>query len=600
MAGYEPTVWVDNSLPRLNAAALNKIEQAIADLSTATVVLDPDIVAIGALTGTGFLKRTGDDTWVLDTNTYALGTHGHAISDVTGLQTALDGKQPVGSYLTANQTITLSGDATGSGTTSITVTVADDSHSHTGTTISGLDAGDTTTGTFNIARIPTGTTGTTVALGNHGHAISDTSGLQTALDLKAPLASPALTGTPTAPTAAAATNTTQIATTAFVRTEVTNLVDAAPTTLDTLNELAAALGDDPNFATTVTTALGTKAPSANPTFTGTVTLPSTTSIGSVDSTELGYLNGVTSAIQTQLNAKVDEVASTDNAIVRFNGTGGSVQDSGATVDDDGNIAVSSSTSGKVTIATTSAVNNSGSSVYLDVPTPAADHWSQVMYRVGGSNRWKILRTMDAESGSDAGSNLEITSYSDSLAQNVRLRLDRASGKITVGAVGTTSGIELGSSGPRIAAGAGAPSHAAPIGSKWRNTTTGIDFIKRGTGSTAADWVPTARVTVSSTAPTSPVDGDIWVDTSTEPYRCNSGASTSLSWNSAITPGPYPYLMHGTDNANGPGDGYYYYLTNFCYTASSGNLTQMAIPYTGSPGIKYRNRYSGTWTSWYTA
>ena len=84
----------------------------------------------------------------------------------------------------------------------------------------------------------------------------------------APLNSPSFTGTPTAPTAAAATNTTQIATTAFVRTEVANLIDSAPSTLDTLNELAAALGDDPNFATTMTNALAAKAPLSSPTFTG--------------------------------------------------------------------------------------------------------------------------------------------------------------------------------------------------------------------------------------------------------------------------------------------------------------------------------------------
>lgn len=74
----------------------------------------------------------------------------------------------------------------------------------------------------------------------------------------APLASASLTGTPLAPTAASGTNTTQIATTAFVRSEVTALVDSAPSTLDTLNELAAALGDDPNFATTVTNSIATK------------------------------------------------------------------------------------------------------------------------------------------------------------------------------------------------------------------------------------------------------------------------------------------------------------------------------------------------------
>lgn len=75
----------------------------------------------------------------------------------------------------------------------------------------------------------------------------------------ATLASPTFTGVPAAPTAAAATNTTQIATTAFVTGAVTDLIDAAPGALDTLNELAAALGDDANYATTITTALGTKA-----------------------------------------------------------------------------------------------------------------------------------------------------------------------------------------------------------------------------------------------------------------------------------------------------------------------------------------------------
>ena len=73
------------------------------------------------------------------------------------------------------------------------------------------------------------------------------------------LNSPALTGTPTAPTAAAGTNTTQVATTAFVQSAVSGLVDSAPQTLDTLNELAAALGDDPNFATTIATQIGGKA-----------------------------------------------------------------------------------------------------------------------------------------------------------------------------------------------------------------------------------------------------------------------------------------------------------------------------------------------------
>jgi hypothetical protein len=116
----------------------------------------------------------------------------------------------------------------------------------------------------------------------------------------APVASPVLTGTPTAPTAAAGTNTTQLATTEFVtaadntllsnhlaatdphpqyttaaelETRIAALVASSPSALDTLNELATALGDDPNFATTVTNALAGKAPIASPTFTGKVIVP---------------------------------------------------------------------------------------------------------------------------------------------------------------------------------------------------------------------------------------------------------------------------------------------------------------------------------------
>lgn len=72
------------------------------------------------------------------------------------------------------------------------------------------------------------------------------------------LNSPAFTGVPTAPTAAQGTNTTQLATTAFVQAAIAALVNAAPGALDTLNELAAALGNDPNFATTVTNGLAGK------------------------------------------------------------------------------------------------------------------------------------------------------------------------------------------------------------------------------------------------------------------------------------------------------------------------------------------------------
>lgn len=76
----------------------------------------------------------------------------------------------------------------------------------------------------------------------------------------------------TTTTATAGTNTTQVATTQFVQTAIANLVNTAPSTLDTLNELAAALGNDPNFATTVTNSLANKLSLTGGTLTGALTI----------------------------------------------------------------------------------------------------------------------------------------------------------------------------------------------------------------------------------------------------------------------------------------------------------------------------------------
>jgi hypothetical protein len=72
----------------------------------------------------------------------------------------------------------------------------------------------------------------------------------------------------TTATQSASDNTTKVATTAYVTTAIANLADSAPSTLNTLNELAAALGDDANFSTTVTNSIATKLPLAGGTLTG--------------------------------------------------------------------------------------------------------------------------------------------------------------------------------------------------------------------------------------------------------------------------------------------------------------------------------------------
>ncbi len=139
--------------------------------------------------------------------------------------------------------------------------------------------------------------------------------INNALALKAPLASPALTGIPTAPTAAQGTNNTQIATTAYVRAAISALVGSSPEALDTLNELAAALGNDPNFATTMTNALAGKQP-LDATLTALAGLPT-------GANKLPYFTGTDTVAQTELTQVGRDILakSSTQAITQYLGLG---------------------------------------------------------------------------------------------------------------------------------------------------------------------------------------------------------------------------------------------------------------------------------------
>ncbi|MBN3250573.1 phage tail protein [Pectobacterium brasiliense] len=152
----------------------------------------------------------------------------------------------------------------------------------------------------------------------------------------APKASPALTGTPTAPTAAQTANSNQIATTAFVKAAITTLINGSPAALDTLQELANALGNDPDFRTTVLNAIADAkadatnklnahastldahpqyAPKASPAFTGTPTAP-TAATGSND-TQLATTAFVKAAVAALVNgspAALDTLQELANAL----------------------------------------------------------------------------------------------------------------------------------------------------------------------------------------------------------------------------------------------------------------------------------------------
>src|SRR5574344_914415 len=138
-----------------------------------------------------------------------------------------------------------------------------------------------------------------------------------------------LTGIPTAPTAASGTNTTQIATTEFVQSSVSSLVNSAPETLNTLNELATALGNDPNFATTVSTQLGLKANKTDASLIGTTTAENLTVTGTLTGTLTGNAATATKATQdasgnvitdTYATKSLLDTKASDSAVVHTSNT----------------------------------------------------------------------------------------------------------------------------------------------------------------------------------------------------------------------------------------------------------------------------------------
>lgn len=126
-----------------------------------------------------------------------------------------------------------------------------------------------------------------------GKLLKDSGILLAALAL---LASPAFTGVPVAPTAAPGTNTTQLATTAFIEAAIVALINGAPAALNTLDELAAAIGDDAAFSVTMTNALALKAALASPTFTGTPAAP--TAAARTKTTQLATTDFAVSEVNT--------------------------------------------------------------------------------------------------------------------------------------------------------------------------------------------------------------------------------------------------------------------------------------------------------------
>ena len=187
--------WV---LEELKKAGL---DTANSNISTNTSNISTNTSNISTNTGnistnaSGISTNAGNistNTGNISTNASGISTNASNISSNTSAIATINAKDPV---------LTLSGDASGTatftnlGNATLSVTVADDSHAH---------------------------------------VIANVDGLQSALNAKAPLASPALTGNPTAPTQTGTNDSTRIATTAFVQGRIDDIIGNAGSTLDTL------------------------------------------------------------------------------------------------------------------------------------------------------------------------------------------------------------------------------------------------------------------------------------------------------------------------------------------------------------------------------
>jgi hypothetical protein len=382
------TAFVQNEIVADTVTAFNGRTGSVQGVSAAVAGSG---ISVSAATGSVTISNTG----VLSFNGNAGAVTGASLgaNTFTGLQTSATGfSGPITGAVTGNATTAttlqtarnINGTAfngsaditTANWGTSRTITIGS-----TGKSVNGSADVSWTLG--EIGAVGTGTANTFTALQTFTGGISAAAGIT--------LVSPSLTGTPTAPTATSGTNTTQVATTQFVRTEITNLVNAAPAALDTLNELAAALGNDANFSTTITNSLANKAGTTGGGASGTwgisitgnaATATNSTQLGGTAAASWALLasptfTGTPASTTAAVGTNTTQIATTafvQNEIVAdtvtaFNGRTGSVQGVSAAVAGDG-ITVSGAT-GSVTITNagvTRAVAGTGISVNANTGT----------------------------------------------------------------------------------------------------------------------------------------------------------------------------------------------------------------------------------------
>jgi hypothetical protein len=311
-----------------------------------------------------------------------------------------------------------------------THTGATEAHGATGAVVGTTNTQTLTNKTLTspVINTPTGITKTDVGLANVDNT-SDankpvSSATQTALDAKLALSGGTMTGAIEMGTSkitglGAPTNANDAATKTYVDGVITNLVDGAPDLLNTLNELAAAINDDANYTTTITTALGTKAPLASPDLTGVPTAP--TAAANTDTTQIAttaFAKAEADAAQSaaEATASGDATSKANAAQAAAEATASSAL-SGATAGTTAFTAVNVNSVAKQIAATTGNI--------VTAAATTAYSWAKASYRSGeflvkskNGNHTEVAKIMVTL---DASDNVYITEYGMSSTSGVALQ-----------------------------------------------------------------------------------------------------------------------------------------------------------------------------------
>jgi len=271
------TVIVDFSSPPSSNSIRIGVYATVSGTAVTTID-DLSDITITSPTSGDFLKWNGT-AWVNQSGVVNTGDTGTVTSTMIANGTIVDADINASAAIAYSKLANASAGQILLGTTTtgvITATAISGDITINGAGVATISAnsvalGTDTTGDY-VSSLVAGT-GITLA-NNSGEGATPTITVNTSVI--AALDSPTLTGTPLAPTAANTTNNTQIATTAYVKTVIGDLINSAPAALDTLGEIATSLANNESLSSTLTSSIALKAPLANPTFTGTVTLPDNT------------------------------------------------------------------------------------------------------------------------------------------------------------------------------------------------------------------------------------------------------------------------------------------------------------------------------------